>query len=332
MGTAFIKLRQDLPVVEFRNGRSYTPLVLFLWFLTRLQEGDNRVLVDADYRIIQAATGITKTDAIVTALKHLHDQGFVAYVGNHVDGSCCYEVSDRWALRGPGRPVPKGAPKVRPLVTDSSSCLSPDSIPEKKQRQDSPTFGGTKGGGKNPFELYEDEAFGRLTPLVADDLGDLIDTYGEEAVVEAMRIAVRNNKRSLSYVRGILRNQHQTTSKYAVEDDIIDFADTGDFASDDPSPKKPAFDGDPAAYTCWQTARDELQLQIPRQAFDSWLRPARLLAYADGLFTVGVANDIAKAWLDQRLKPVVVRTLSQVARREVDVVFEVMSRNEAHHD
>jgi chromosomal replication initiator protein len=71
----------------------------------------------------------------------------------------------------------------------------------------------------------------------------------------------------------------------------------------------------------WETAYGELQLQLPREVFDTWLRPARLLAHEDGSFIVGVQNTYARDWLEHRLKKVIVRTLSSIAGRTVEVQF-----------
>lgn len=54
------------------------------------------------------------------------------------------------------------------------------------------------------FSVYEHN-MGPLTPLLAENLYDLVDEYTEAAVVEAISIAVRNNARRLSYVEAILK-------------------------------------------------------------------------------------------------------------------------------
>ena len=59
--------------------------------------------------------------------------------------------------------------------------------------------------------------------------------------------------------------------------------------------------------------------------FDTWLRPTRGVEYADNLLTVGVPNTYAREWLEQRLSPVIRKTLAQVGRPEVTVRFQVMS-------
>ncbi len=79
------------------------------------------------------------------------------------------------------------------------------------------------------------------------------------------------------------------------------------------------------AATIWKTAYGELQLQMPRETFDTWLRGARLIAHEDGTFIIGVQNVYAREWLEHRLKNVIVRTLGQIARRGVEVRFVIWS-------
>jgi DNA replication protein len=56
----------------------------------------------------------------------------------------------------------------------------------------------------NLFKLYEDN-FGVLTPMIVDELKALEADYPAAWLPEAMQIAVRENKRRISYVRGILK-------------------------------------------------------------------------------------------------------------------------------
>lgn len=48
------------------------------------------------------------------------------------------------------------------------------------------------------------ENIGFISPIIADELKDLLDTYGKEWLKEAIVIAVKANKRKLNYVAGIL--------------------------------------------------------------------------------------------------------------------------------
>ncbi len=73
----------------------------------------------------------------------------------------------------------------------------------------------------------------------------------------------------------------------------------------------------------WQTALGELQLQLPRETFDTWLRHARLVAHEDGTFIIGVHNIYAREWLEHRLKKVILRTVGRIAQRTVELRFVV---------
>ena len=53
-----------------------------------------------------------------------------------------------------------------------------------------------------------------LTPLIADSLTDLEETYSPEWLEEAIQVAVAYNKRSLKYIEAIL-NRWQTEGRSA---------------------------------------------------------------------------------------------------------------------
>ena len=73
----------------------------------------------------------------------------------------------------------------------------------------------------------------------------------------------------------------------------------------------------------WQAALGELQLETTQATFNTWLRDARLVAYEDGTFVIGVANGYAKDWLENRLRSMILRVLARLAGRTVDVRFVV---------
>lgn len=77
----------------------------------------------------------------------------------------------------------------------------------------------------------------------------------------------------------------------------------------------------PDARRVWETTLGELQVQMPRETFDAWLRDTRVLAHEDGSYIIGVPNAYAREWLDKRLKKVVLRILRQISRRNVEVSF-----------
>jgi len=63
------------------------------------------------------------------------------------------------------------------------------------------------------FSCWKDNMPGMLTTIIADDLGDLVDTYGGDNVIRAITEAVRHNGRSVRYVSTILESWAAGKSK-----------------------------------------------------------------------------------------------------------------------
>jgi chromosomal replication initiator protein len=81
-------------------------------------------------------------------------------------------------------------------------------------------------------------------------------------------------------------------------------------------------DGLPAsADKLWQAVLGELQLQMTRATFDTWLRGSQAIAMEDNVLTVHVRHTYAVDWLDNRLMPVVQRALWRHANPEMKIVF-----------
>ncbi|MFQ5878848.1 MAG: chromosomal replication initiator protein DnaA [Dehalococcoidia bacterium] len=81
-----------------------------------------------------------------------------------------------------------------------------------------------------------------------------------------------------------------------------------------------------AAQQLWEAALGELQLQVTRPNFETWLRSTTGLRYSDSLFVVGVANDFAREWLAVKLRPLIAQTLSRLVEAPVEVTFELTGR------
>jgi DnaD/phage-associated family protein len=56
----------------------------------------------------------------------------------------------------------------------------------------------------NPYRLFEQEGFGTITPIIADQLTDLANDFGDRWLIEAMKEARISGKRNLRYVTSIL--------------------------------------------------------------------------------------------------------------------------------
>lgn len=80
----------------------------------------------------------------------------------------------------------------------------------------------------------------------------------------------------------------------------------------------------PAGTALWQATLRELSHQMARATFDAWLRDSCLVEHANGLFVVGVRNQSAREWLENRLQGLVCDTLASVVEQEeVSVRFVV---------
>ena len=77
------------------------------------------------------------------------------------------------------------------------------------------------------------------------------------------------------------------------------------------------------AEQAWQATLGQLQMDMSKAAFDTWVRDAELTAYADGLFTIGVKNAYARDWLEGRLSSTITRMLSGMIDRPASISFTV---------
>jgi hypothetical protein len=75
----------------------------------------------------------------------------------------------------------------------------------------------------------------------------------------------------------------------------------------------------------WQSVLGQLQMEMPRASFDTWVRDTQLLTYENGLVTIGVRNQYARDWLENRLTSTVSRLLAGMLNQGVEVRFEVAS-------
>ena len=74
----------------------------------------------------------------------------------------------------------------------------------------------------------------------------------------------------------------------------------------------------------WQSVLGQLQMEMPRASFDTWVRDTRPLSYENGILTVGVRNAYARDWLENRLAGTVDRLLVGILNSDASVDFTVM--------
>lgn len=75
----------------------------------------------------------------------------------------------------------------------------------------------------------------------------------------------------------------------------------------------------------WKATLGELELQMTKATFNTWLRDATLLSCEEGVYVIGVRNDYAKDWLENRLRDTILRTLAAISTEQVDIRFVVWS-------
>ncbi len=75
----------------------------------------------------------------------------------------------------------------------------------------------------------------------------------------------------------------------------------------------------------WQAVLGELELQMTRATFDTWLRDTRVVTREGDTFVIGVPTAYVKDWLENRLSSTVVRTMAGICGRRVDVEFVIHS-------
>ena len=77
----------------------------------------------------------------------------------------------------------------------------------------------------------------------------------------------------------------------------------------------------------WQAVLGQLQIEMPRSSFDTWVKDSQFVAFEDGLFIVGVNNAYARDWLESRLKSTVTRILRGLLTRSAEVRFVVWEQD-----
>ena len=75
----------------------------------------------------------------------------------------------------------------------------------------------------------------------------------------------------------------------------------------------------------WAAVLGQLQMQVTKPNFDTWLKHTSGLAYADGEFVVGTPNAFVAEMLEQRMYSLIAQTVEGVVEAEVEVRFAVES-------
>jgi chromosomal replication initiator protein len=78
----------------------------------------------------------------------------------------------------------------------------------------------------------------------------------------------------------------------------------------------------------WNIVLAQLQMEMPRASYDTWVRDTHPISYDNSLITVGVRNVYARDWLESRLANTVSRMLIGIVNTNVAVSFVVTQSEE----
>ena len=73
----------------------------------------------------------------------------------------------------------------------------------------------------------------------------------------------------------------------------------------------------------WQSVLGQLQMEMPRASFDTWVRDTQVASFDGKVLTVSVRNNYARDWLESRLTSTISRLLVGIMNQSVQVRFVV---------
>jgi chromosomal replication initiator protein len=83
-----------------------------------------------------------------------------------------------------------------------------------------------------------------------------------------------------------------------------------------------------SAQSIWEAALGELQLQVTKPNYDTWLKDTTGISYKENVFVIGVPNVFIAEWLRSRLYSLIKRTLTSITSQPVDVQFAIRPINQ----
>ena len=81
------------------------------------------------------------------------------------------------------------------------------------------------------------------------------------------------------------------------------------------------------AHQAWQNLIGQLQMEMSKAAFDTWVRSAELVNYEENVFTIGLQNAYARDWLESRLSSTITRHLTGLMNEKIAVNFIVWHKD-----
>lgn len=71
----------------------------------------------------------------------------------------------------------------------------------------------------------------------------------------------------------------------------------------------------------WQAVLGQLQMEMPKATFETWVRRARFVSWEQGKFTIAAEDELSRTWLDERLSSTLNRMLTGMLNETAEVHF-----------
>ena len=83
-----------------------------------------------------------------------------------------------------------------------------------------------------------------------------------------------------------------------------------------------------SARDIWERTLGELQIQVNKANFNTWLSDSQGISYQDNVFVVGVPNIFVAEWLSKRLHSLIRNTLTNILGKDAELQIVVWSKDQ----
>ena len=77
------------------------------------------------------------------------------------------------------------------------------------------------------------------------------------------------------------------------------------------------------AEQAWQALKGQLQMDLPKATYETWVRPVKFVARENGRFIIGAPNAYIRDWLNERLNTEISRSLTSLLEEDIEVQIVV---------
>ena len=82
------------------------------------------------------------------------------------------------------------------------------------------------------------------------------------------------------------------------------------------------------AQQAWQATLGQLQMDMPKASYDTWVKDSRFISQKENQVMIGVNNAYARDWLDNRLKTTAERLMASILGCDQQLSFVIQSAKE----